>query len=242
MSNAFQQHNRQQVGYFEASVKKNMLPRDDRYLRRHVDELVRYGGLRSSERVLEVGAAMGRYTMLLAEKGLRVDAIDLSAAMLEKLDEFNAGRYPISTHAMDVADAPADWNGRYDAVVALFTLHHFHTLDAPFQAMARLLRPGGRVVFLEPNPLNPLYYVQIALKPGMTWQGEKGMRWMRPSIVNPSLERAGLLAPRFERFGFFPPFISNHQLGAAFEKPFEAFPIWRPMLPFQLIRAEKAQK
>ena len=37
---------------------------------------------------------------------------------------------------------------------------------------SRVLRPGGRVAFCEPVAWNPLYYLQIALTPGMSFSGE----------------------------------------------------------------------
>ena len=105
--------------------------------------------------------------------------------------------------------------------------------------MARTVKPGGRIVFLEPNAFNPLYYAQIAVTPGMTWQGDKGVAQMRMPVVGGAMTRAGLKSPRVERFGFFPPFVANTSIGARLEEALERFPLWRPLLPFQVFRAER---
>jgi SAM-dependent methyltransferase len=108
-----------------------------------------------------------------------------------------------------------------------------HDLAASLAAIARLLRPGGRLAFLEPNPYNPLYYVQMALRPGMTWEGDGGLVRIRRGPISRDLEAAGFGDLFWTRFGFFPPFLTNGPLGAA-ERPLEAFPLWRGALPFQL--------
>ena len=53
-----------------------MVPRDTPCLQRHVDELLRFASVSASDRVLEVGCGMGRYTLLLAERGVRVEGLD----------------------------------------------------------------------------------------------------------------------------------------------------------------------
>jgi SAM-dependent methyltransferase len=233
----FDEHNRAQVRYFEQAGKEAMRPVASPYVLRQVDELVRFAGFAGGERVLDVGCGMGRYTFPLADRGLSVEGLDLSNALLEQLEGFNGGRYEIPLHCMDIVAAPATLEERFDGVVGFFTLHHLHDLPASFQAMARLVRPGGRVVFLEPNPLNLLYYIQLAVAPGMTWQGDKGILKMRPRTVFGAMTSAGLEGLSMKRFGFFPPILVNRRGGARMERLLERFPLWRPLLPFQLFCA-----
>jgi SAM-dependent methyltransferase len=233
------EHNRRQRRYFERGEKHTMVPRDTPYIRRHVAEVIRLGGLSRSDRILEVGCGMGRYTLALAERGLRVEGLDLTPFLLERLREYDGGRFAIPLHCLDIVDAPAELGGRFDAVLALFTLHHVHDLQPAITAMAALLRPGGRVVFLEPNPYNPLYYLQIAATPGMSWEGDGGIVRMRPAVLRAAAEAAGLERFRYERFGFFPPFAANQPLGSRLERALERIPVWRPLLPFQLFRADR---
>jgi SAM-dependent methyltransferase len=234
-----ERHNRAQVEYFEQAGKKAMKPVSSPYVTRQVEELVRFAGLSSRERVLDVGCGMGRYTLPLAERGLRVEGLDLSRALLDRLEAFNGGRYDIPLHCADVLEPPSDLAERFDAVVGFFTLHHLHDLAPSFGAMARLVKPRGRVVFLEPNPLNVLYYIQLMLSPGMSWAGDKGILRMRPGTVFAAMQAGGLGSCAMTRFGFFPPFVANRRWGTPLERLVERFPPWRPFLPFQLFRGER---
>jgi len=106
-----------------------------------------------------------------------------------------------------------------------------------FQGIARLLKKGGRVVFLEPNPYNVLYYLQMMVMPHTTWQGDKGIIKMRKSIVFDAMQRGGFAAMEMRRFGFFPPFLTNRKGGTKAEAICETlFPL-KSVLPFQLFKA-----
>jgi 2-polyprenyl-3-methyl-5-hydroxy-6-metoxy-1,4-benzoquinol methylase len=235
----FDEHNRAQVRYFEQAGKEAMRPVTSSYVLRQVDELVRFAGLAQGEHVLDVGCGMGRYTFPLAERGLRVEGLDLSEGLLDQLDAFNGGRYDIPLHCMDILRAPDELEQRFDAVLGFFTLHHLHDLSTSFAAMAELVKPGGRVVFLEPNPLNALYYIQIVVAPGMTWSGDKGILKMRRRTVFRAMQRAGLDRLSIQRFGLLPPFLANRRWGARLEHGLEHVPLVRPFLAFQLFRGDR---
>jgi SAM-dependent methyltransferase len=235
----FDRHNRQQRDYFEGPPKATMIARDTPYLRRHVDEALRFADYRPGQRVLEVGCGQGRYTLLLAARGVQIEGLDLSPVLLERLGAANAGHFSIPLHCADIANPPVALVGVFDLVLGFFTLHHLHDLDACFVSMVRLVRPGGRVVFLEPNAYSPLFYIQIAFTPGMTWAGDGGVARMRPGVVFPAMQRAGLTSLQLLRFGFFPPFLANRSWGARLERVLETVPIWRPVLPFQIFRGER---
>ncbi|MGA9761543.1 MAG: glycosyltransferase [Gaiellaceae bacterium] len=229
-----ERHNAAQRSYFERVPKPTMIPSGDtRYLNRHIDETLAAARIQPGERILEIGCGLGRYTLLFAERGIRVEGLDLSRVQLDQLAEFDAGRHDIPLHQADVLDPPAELLGRFDAVVGMFTLHHVHDIAGSLRSAARLLRPGGRVVFCEPNPYNPLYYVQIATRPGMTWQGDGGIVNIRRRPLSRALADAGFDDLYWKRFGFFPPFLANGPLGSL-ERPLETFPLWRGALPFQL--------
>jgi SAM-dependent methyltransferase len=227
-------HNIGQREYFESTIKRTMLPRQTPYLRRHVDEMLRFAAISPADRVLEVGCGMGRYSLMLLGRGVNLTGLDLSPVLLQRLRGFAGGQAEIPLYCADVLDPPVELLRRFDAVIGFFTLHHLHDLRRCFASMARLLRDGGRVVFLEPNALNPLYYIQIALTPRMTWKGDGGVARMLPHVVLGAMRRAGLRDLRFRRFGFFPPFIANRETGSRLERVLELFPPWGPFLPFQL--------
>ncbi len=236
----FSDHNQYQREYFERADHPSLKPSGSLYLRRHVEAMVRFTGVKAGERVLEVGCGMGRYTFLLAEQGIRVEGLDLSAQLLEKMREHNTEGYDIPLHPFDLLDCPPEMHEQFDAVVGFFVLHHVHDLQACFSAAAKLVRPAGKVAFLEPNPSNPLYYAQIFATPEMSWKGERGMRNMRKELLYPAMERSGLRPTSFVRFGFFPPFITNRRWGALLETKLERVPVWQGAHPFQLFGGERA--
>ncbi len=233
------EYNQNQRQYFEQTLKRTMIPMDTPYLRRHIDQVLRFAGYAPGERVLEVGCGMGRYTLILAARGVNVQGLDLSSVLLERLREFNAGRFYIPLYCADMDELPASLRGAFDLVLGFFTLHHVYDVNISFAAMARLLKPGGRIAFLEPNPLNPLYYFQILFTPRMTWRGERGLVRMRPHVIARAAELAGLKRVTWTRFGFFPPFLANRTWGSKLERVIERVPLWRAFLPFQIFKGER---
>jgi SAM-dependent methyltransferase len=231
-------HNRAQIEYFERAGKHAMQPSFAPYVQRQVDRLVRFAALKPGDRVLDVGCGMGRYTFALADRGFVVEGLDLSEGLLERLRAYDNGRYGIPLHCGDVLHPPKELGGSFDALVGFFTLHHLHDLVGCLQSMRALTRPGGRIVFLEPNPLNVLYYVQMLVVPGMSWKGDKGIINMRRSSVFEAMESAGLENLALERFGFFPPFVTNRPWGSQLETLFEGIRLWSRFLPFQIFRGD----
>lgn len=232
-------HNLRQKSYFERRLKKTMIPRDTPYLRRHIDEAVRFAQMTPRDHILEVGSGMGRYTLLMADMGLHVAGMDLSQVLLDRLEGYNGGRYDIDLFCADLEAPPDEMLGRFDVVAGFFVLHHVHDLDRALRGAAAVLKPGGRAVFVEPNPLNPLYYVQISLTPGMSWRVERGITRMRPSVMRRSTAEAGLVDFSAGQFGFFPPFLANRRWAPTVEAVLEGIRPFRPFLPFRLFLARK---
>jgi SAM-dependent methyltransferase len=232
-------HNQAQRRYFESQPKPNMVPRSSPYLERHVEELAAAARLRPGERVLEVGCGMGRYTLPLAARGLRMTGIDISPALLERLRSVADARYWIELVEGDVVNPPEGLARDFDAVIGLFVLHHLHDLSACLDSIRGLVRPGGRVAFLEPNAYNPLYYVQMMATPTMSWVGDRGVIGMRRRALVRAMRTAGLVDVRLQRFGFFPPFVTQRPRGAEVERRLERLPGIEPFLPFQLISASR---
>lgn len=232
-------HSRSQQEYFQKAVH-TLKRKDSPYLRRHVDRMMAYAGIKPGDRVLEVGCGLGRYTLILAEYGVRVEGLDLTSELIDTLAAEIKGHYDIPLHACDVIDCGPEMSGAFDAVIGFFVLHHVHDLDTTFAAVQRLVRPGGMVAFIEPNPINPLYYLQITFMPDMSWHGEKGIFKMRRKLIGASMARAGLQDTSRQTFGFFPPPVTNAPGGVALESFFERIPIWRPALPFQVFAGVRA--
>ena len=228
-----------QKRYFEINHKKSMQPSDSPYIERQTARVIRWGNLSKKEKIIDIGCGIGKYTLNLHRKGYRIEGLDIAQGLLEQLQKHNSTDRLLPVHCADVAKPPAELSNQFDVAIGFFALHHMFDLQESFRGIAKLLKPGGRLLFLEPNPYNLLYYLQILFTPKMTWQGDKGILKMRSSILFPALRQAAFEELSIRRSGFFPPLIDNLKGALLIEQFLERFPLWNPLLPFQLILAKK---
>ena len=167
---------------------------------------------RPGERVLELGASGGRFTVPLLAAGCHVTAVDISPrsiAYLERLVTNHPLRGNLTLLEDDAATLEKVPARDFDAVVGAHILHHLDDVEGALRAAWARLRPGGRAVFVEPNPWNPQWYVQVTIHPGRSWRVERGLLRMWPRGVRRAFLRAGFAGCRVSTFGCFPPFVLN---------------------------------
>lgn len=239
VKSAINHHNSVQLDYYAGTDKKTMRPVNSHYVNRHIQEFVNHSGISKSDDILEVGCGMGKFTLPLLKRGYKITGLDLSPFLLQKLLEHNDNRHNIELVVSDILDIPEEFNGRFDKVIGFFTLHHFLNLETYLQAMCRVLKPGGSVVFLEPNAYNPLYYLQIVFSPTMTWAGDKGVAMMRKKKFLSAAKYAGLADVSIYKYGFFPPFVVNRKAGRVSEKALEKLRIFKGASAFQIVTMTK---
>ncbi len=93
------------------------------------------------ERVLETGCGWGELAEWIArDTGSRVVAIDLSPHMVQLACERGVAASVADVQALPFAD------GVFDVVVAAWMLYHVPDLARGLAEIARVLRPGGRLV------------------------------------------------------------------------------------------------
>ncbi|MCO4747245.1 MAG: methyltransferase domain-containing protein [Proteobacteria bacterium] len=212
-------HNQAQRVYYEQALDKAaMQVTGSPYIRRHAERMMRAADLQPGQRILEVGAGLGKFTMPMLEAGLDVTCLDLSPVMLERLEQSATEQgHSVKTVAADVADVGSHFGAEFDRVVGFFTLHHMVDLPNIFTAIRSVMKPGARLAFIEPMARNPLFYVQILLTPGTHWSAERGIVNMRGSVMSKSMRKAGLMPGDHESYGFFPPAIINRPLAPEVE-------------------------
>ncbi len=232
-----EEHNTYQQDYYSQADHSRIFPAETPYVHRHVDHVLKAANISSGGRVLDVGAGMGRHALLMAQRGIRVVATDLSPVLIEELQTRSAGT-GITSFVSDVHNISAGTDERFDFAVGYFMLHHLLDLESAFTGIRGVLKPGARIAFCEPNAYYVPFYAQIVLSRKMTWAGDRGIINMRPSKVFAAAAAAGFVNPRCTRFGFFPPALANNKIGRAFERVLEALPFLRPVRAFNVFSAE----
>ncbi len=231
-------HNRFQRDYCENAISRTIVPRKSRHLTRQLDETMRVANLSGADRVLEVGCGMGRFTLMLAERGVRVEGLDLSADLLNRLRASNGERFDIPLYCADTLEPPAALRDSFDVVIGFFVLHHLKDLQGAVRSMSRMLTPGGRLVLLDANGWNPLFYLQMLMMRGMTWRGDKGMAQMRPGVIFGAMRDAGLSRLAVSRFGFLPAFVVDRPWGSRLDLAMERLPLPDVSHAFQIFSAQ----
>ena len=116
----------------------------------HLDRLRRF--VNSGDRVLEVGAGPGRFTIELARLGARVSVCDLSPGQLELNREHVAAEgleeHVVERAVADVLDLSRWDDGSFDAVVCFGgpLSYVVDRADDGIAELVRVTRPGGHVL------------------------------------------------------------------------------------------------
>jgi SAM-dependent methyltransferase len=112
-------------------------------------------------KAMDLGCGAGQEALWLSRRGWRVDAMDLEPhAGWSALAAETRGAVRFSIGNAEVLKGPA---GTYDLVFEKDMAHHANDPAAVLRAMARRDRPGGQVVVVEGNRLNPIFYVHLTL-------------------------------------------------------------------------------
>ena len=100
--------------------------------------------LRPGMRILEVGAATGRYSHTLARRGFRVDAVEL---VQHNIDIFNSLTQPgeeITIRQGDARDLSCFGDETYDVVLLLGPMYHLFGAEDQHKALSEALRVTKR--------------------------------------------------------------------------------------------------
>ena len=134
---------------------------DQSHLKR-INRLTHFG---PDDRVLEVGCGQGHLTGRLAERGVDVVGIDANpnAPVVSGSDRVLC----MNAENLDFADS------EFDAIVSVHAIEHIPPLEEAVAEMARVLKPGGRALFIYPaEPIQGLGIREPSRGPG----GDAGFR------------------------------------------------------------------
>jgi SAM-dependent methyltransferase len=114
----------------------------------------RFLGSPAAVSALDVGCGTGLTDSFLRETFASIAGVDVSPKMVEQARNANPG---VDYEVYDGGRLPFD-SASFDIAFAISVLHHVEPADwrAFAEEIARVVRPGGLVVVVEHNPLNPL--------------------------------------------------------------------------------------
>jgi SAM-dependent methyltransferase len=195
-------------------------------------------GIGPGRRALELGCGTGEFTCRVAPSGAWLVALDLSPDLLARARARIGGAVRFVRGNAEALPFPA---GHFDAVFGCSVLHHLN-LDATLAEVWRVLRPGGRLAFSEPNLLNPqvLLMFKVRALRGPFGVSPDEMAFTRGTITR-ALRRRGFARISVRYFDFLHPAIPGGLLGLL-EPPLkvlERVPLLRAIAGSLLIDAER---
>ena len=164
-------------------------PQQEEYARKLIARMNQVVNLDSNSRILEIGAAQGSFLIACKTLGYSCegvepcqDAIEVSKKLSQ---EFKVGITIKKGFAEDIPYGDSS----FDVVIALSVVEHVRDVEKVFDEVFRVLKPGGRAIFLEHMRsanwfLNiHLYLMNLVTKPMM------GTSMIRDTQKN--IEKAG---------------------------------------------------
>lgn len=149
-------HGKKLVSEGPESVWNWSSPAGRKRAERRAGYLSKIGRITAGDKVLEIGCGTGLFTRKVHEiTGARIMATDISEDLLSIARKgFSKGEFMIAD-AMDMPFSP----GEFDAVFGSSILHHLD-FEKTLNEILRVLKSDGRMVFAEPNMLNPQIFIQ----------------------------------------------------------------------------------
>ena len=170
---------------------------------RRIEKILEYLRPCEGKHFLELGCGKGWFTQRLKDCGARITAFDIQKEFVEVARK----RVPDSRIDFLVADSeflpfPRE---TFDASYGAVVLHHL-PMETTLRELHRVLKPGAKIIFSEPNMLNP----QLMVMKNIWWIGKRMgespnetafFKWQMKGM----LERHGFFNIHVEPFDFLHP-------------------------------------
>jgi 2-polyprenyl-3-methyl-5-hydroxy-6-metoxy-1,4-benzoquinol methylase len=127
---------------------------------RRCDMLLSAMNLTSKSRILELGCGTGEIANFIAGKtNAQVIGIDICKPFIEEAQKKHV-KPNLSFEVIDFNDPQSLSGINYDYIIGNGILHHLYfDLDNALQNIKLLLKEEGKMIFLEPNLVNPYCYL-----------------------------------------------------------------------------------
>jgi 2-polyprenyl-3-methyl-5-hydroxy-6-metoxy-1,4-benzoquinol methylase len=103
--------------------------------------------LNASMQVLDFGAGTGLIASQIAPRVAQITAVDISEAMLKKLQQKAELKDRVSTICQDITVTPLD--AQFDLIVSAMAMHHVEDTTGMVTTFAQHLKPGGKIALAD---------------------------------------------------------------------------------------------
>ena len=149
---------------------------------------------------LDLGSGSGIFSSLLARRGARVTALDLTE-MGVRLTRATTGFFDCDVKVVrGDAERQPFADASFDFVYSWGVLHHTHDMAGALAEAARVLRPGGRGMMMVYHRTSVVYYLH-----GLYWLIAKGKLFQGHSLES---------VQGFYTDGFYHRYLTRRDLGA----------------------------
>ncbi len=136
-------------------------------------------GLTKGMKVIEIGTGIGMMACELASRGADCTALDLFYGNVQFLEYCaNFYHYQVKIIQGDTCFLPIRDN-TFDAVFSIHVFEHCWNTDRALQEQIRILKPGGKLLIIDGNLLNPFELVNQILVKYIKLKGKAGgLKWL----------------------------------------------------------------
>lgn len=212
---------------------------DNAALRIEFETLLRFMGDLRGKRVLDLGCGVGRNGIQLAPHAGEVVGYDMSEVGIAKANQI-AQEVGATNFRAELDDFSEVQENSFDVILCVNMLHHAASPGDVLRSVGKALRPGGSLIVMENNPLNPLFPLFFLMIGQLRAHLTRQYLMVNRFTLARMMEEAGLELAIVQRHGFLPTALYNHSL--AFKSVNEALnqiPLLNELTAFYLMRAVK---
>lgn len=189
------------------SIVENYESRVEPFTRSFLEEMLQPlvdGSCETTPHLLDVGCGTGAAALYAREKGFKVTATDVSAAMVQRLRQRHKEIFHDKENNMlevvvsDGQELPKSWSDRFDFAVGAFSVIFFPSVSRGLEEIYRCLLPGsGKMVLsawgnAEETPAFRVFPDAVKAVAPRLLEGSKPKRIVgSPDVLKELLEKAG---------------------------------------------------
>jgi SAM-dependent methyltransferase len=205
---------------------------------RRANYFITEGDIKKTDTVLEIGCGTGLFTeKVYNATGASIIATDLSEDLLNSARKRNLPITFKTEDAMNLSFADNSFNVVFGSSI----IHHLD-FNKSLKEIYRVLKPGGRMVFAEPNMINPQILIQknvpfIKERLGDSPDETAIIRWSFKSL----LKKQGFTSIKIFPYDFLHPYTPKPLIGVVNQlgKVLEKVPLIREIAGSVIIKATK---